>query len=121
MLILEPRVHEALVAAREAGRGINGWMKVDEIRALIGGRRTDVKTALEGASHLFAYVTGDTAKEMGAKSPKTIFWGLQEWGPPVAGAVPEWEQEALENSGSDELAEDDEDSDEFAPSDGIPF
>jgi DnaB helicase-like protein/AAA domain-containing protein len=122
--LLEPRVHEVLVAAREAGRGINGWMKVDEIRALTGGRRTDVKTSLEGASHMFAFVTGETAKAMGAKSPKTIFWGLQEWGPPVPEATEGWEQELLENPGVDELAEEEEDDSEggtFAPSSDIPF
>lgn len=120
--ILAPRVHETLVAAREAGRGVNGWMKLDEIRALIGGRRVDVKAALDSESHLFAYATGETAKLMGAKSPKTIFWGLREWGPPVPEAAGEWEQESLENSASQDLAEDpDEDPDAFAPSSDIPF
>lgn len=118
--LLEPRVHETLVACREAGRGFSGWMKLDDLRALIGGRRTDVKTALEGAPHMFAYATGETAKLMGSKSPKTIFWGLREWGPPVAETSSDWEQESLENPASEELAED-EDSDEFPPSDGIPF
>lgn len=120
--LLEPRVHETLVACREAGRGFNGWMKLDDIRALIGGRRTDVKTALEGAPHLFVHVTGETAKLMGSKSVKTIFWGLREWGPPVEAAAGDWEQESLENPGSEALAEEEaEADDEFAPTSDIPF
>lgn len=77
--LLEPKIVDELRAARNAGRGINGWQMTDEIRVAIEARRADVKKALEGAPHLFTSVTGAAAKAMGAKSAKAILWGLKEW------------------------------------------
>lgn len=78
--LLEPRVAAELADARAAGRGRNGWQTTDEIRTAIQARRIDVKKSLEGAPHMFVSVTGEAAKAMGAKSAKTVLWGLVEWG-----------------------------------------
>jgi hypothetical protein len=80
VFLVEPLIAQELADARAAGRGHNGWQRVDDIRERIDKRRTDVKKALEGAPHLFTFVTGAQAKAMGAQSPKTILWGLVEWG-----------------------------------------
>jgi hypothetical protein len=45
----------------------------------IQSRRIDVKKCLEGSPHLFTYVTGEAAKALGAKSAKSVLWGLTEW------------------------------------------
>lgn len=78
--MLEPKVAQHLEDSRKQGGGRNGWQTTDEIRQAIQARRVDVKAALEGSPHLFCYVTGEQAKDMGAKSAKTILWGLSEWG-----------------------------------------
>jgi hypothetical protein len=77
--MLEPKVAQHLEESRKSATGRNGWQTADEIRQAIQARRVDVKSALEGSPHLFCYVTGDQAKEMGAKSAKSILWGLCEW------------------------------------------
>ncbi len=113
--LLEPKVYQALVEGRATARGLNGWQKIDDIRELVEGRRTDVKKALEGAPHLFTSVTGEAAKEMGAKSVKAILWGLVEWGEaPALDAEGDW-QEQLDSESLDGFAP------PTAPDDTIPF
>lgn len=77
--LLEPRVFADLEAARDQGLGLEGWSTVDEIRKRIEARRSDTLKALEGAAHMFRFVTGQAAKDLGAKSAKTKLWGLVDW------------------------------------------
>lgn len=109
--LLEPRVAGELHDSRSAGRGRNGWQTTDEIREAIKARRIDVKKTLEGAPHLFASVTGEAAKAMGAKSAKTVYWGLVEWGDAAPEEIPERAPDAASLLDQEPPREDD----------GIPF
>ena len=39
----------------------------------------EVPRALEAAPHVFVMVTGEAARELGAKTKSTKLWGLKEW------------------------------------------
>jgi hypothetical protein len=77
--LLEPQIHAYLERSRETKADTQGWQTTDQIRAGIEARRVAVQKALEGAPHLFVMVTGDEAKNLGAKSKAAKLWGLREW------------------------------------------
>lgn len=114
--LLEPRIAAELESARAAGRGRNGWQTADEIRQQIQARRIDVKKCLEGSPHLFEQVTGEAAKAMGAKSAKTILWGLVGWEDTGRGGPSE-----TERSYDDDDAASSEEPQLPGIDDGIPF
>ena len=89
---LEPQVHQWLEAQREVGTGRNGWHVVRDIAKGIEARDGATRKALEGAPHLFALVTGDEAKALGAKHNAKL-WGLRQWAeaPSAAADVAEGE------------------------------
>lgn len=78
--LLEPVIHEHLTALRDGGGGRNGkgWSTYNEIGKGIDVKYGAVKSTLEGAPHLFLRITGDQAKQMGARRDATL-WGLKEW------------------------------------------
>ncbi len=103
--MLEPMIHDYLVLSRTEGHGLSGWQTTDSIRSGISARRVAVQKALEGAPHLFALITGQEAKNLGAKSAKAKLWGLAEW--------PREAEDAEKNSSQESLADE--------SGDGIPF
>lgn len=83
MAALEPLIVGELQRRRDGneGYGGNGWATYAQLAPTIaGGRAKDrVKKTLEAAPHLFAMVTGDEARQLGAKAKTAKLWGLREW------------------------------------------
>ena len=75
---LEAPIVTWLEAQRAAGRGAKGWFKARDVAHGISEGDMETRKALEGAPHLFSFVTGARAKELGARANAKL-WGLKEW------------------------------------------
>lgn len=78
--LLEPVIfkHLETLRAEGGGRDGKGWSTYNEIGKAIDAKYGAVKSTLEGAPHLFFRVTGDAAKQLGARRQASL-WGLKEW------------------------------------------